>query len=92
MTPAVNVLPTGVRCEDLKLFCGALYQIKCIQLFVQLLQLGSAWMIIMALGGDEQLMSYLLVFLISSIVAVLPISIGGMGVRELTFLYGAQIL
>jgi hypothetical protein len=37
-------------------------------------------------------MAYLVIFLISSAVAVLPISIGGVGVRELTFLYGSQLL
>lgn len=59
---------------------------------VQLLQLLCAWMIVVALGETQQVWSYLLVFLISSIMAILPISIGGMGVRELTFLYGAKIL
>jgi uncharacterized membrane protein YbhN (UPF0104 family) len=60
---------------------------------VQLLQLCSAWMILLALGGAEGFeLQYLFVFLVSSIVAVLPISVGGMGVRELTFLYGAQFL
>ena len=34
----------------------------------------------------------LVLFLISSIVAVLPITIGGVGVRELTFLYGFNYL
>lgn len=60
---------------------------------VQLLQLFAAWMILLALGGAEGYeLQYLFVFLVSSIVAVLPISVGGMGVRELTFLYGAQFL
>ena len=59
---------------------------------VQLLQLLCAYFIIKAMGAEESIMSYLLVFLVSSIVAVLPISIGGMGVRELTFLYGAELL
>ena len=35
---------------------------------------------------------YLTLFLVSSVVAVLPISIGGVGVRELTFLYGFGLL
>ena len=59
---------------------------------VQFLQLVCAYFIVKAMGAEESMMSYLLVFLVSSIVAVLPISIGGMGVRELTFLYGAQLL
>jgi hypothetical protein len=60
---------------------------------VQGLQLMCTWFIILSLGGGDGYMEdYLLVFLVSSIVAVLPISIGGMGVRELTFLYGSQYL
>lgn len=35
---------------------------------------------------------YLFVFLVSSILAVLPISIGGLGIREISFLYGALLL
>lgn len=64
-----------------------------LSMMVQILQLICVWVIILAMQGvDQHLGEYLLVFLVSSIVAVLPISIGGMGVRELTFLYGAQFL
>ena len=62
-------------------------------LLVQVLQMACATMIVLALGGGGgQLPDYLLVFLVSSMIAVLPISIGGMGVRELTFMYGAGLL
>lgn len=59
---------------------------------VQLLQVACAWFLLMALGETENLLAYLVIFLVSSAVAVLPISIGGVGVRELTFLYGSQLL
>ena len=60
---------------------------------VQLLQLISALCIIWALPIDTiYTIDYLTLFLISSIVAVLPISIGGIGVRELTFLYGFALI
>lgn len=36
--------------------------------------------------------NYLMVFLVSSIVSVVPISIGGAGLREMTFLYGSTYL
>ncbi|GAB3340756.1 lysylphosphatidylglycerol synthase transmembrane domain-containing protein [Larkinella ripae] len=35
---------------------------------------------------------YVLIFLISSVVATIPFTIGGAGARELTFLWGAQFL
>ncbi|BBG65731.1 hypothetical protein NNO_1028 [Hydrogenimonas sp.] len=55
---------------------------------VQFLQLLCAWMIVESLGAGHYLIEYLTLFLISSVVAVLPLTIGGVGVRELTFLYG----
>ena len=48
--------------------------------------------IIFALGQQTHWLGYSLVFLISSVVAMLPITIGGAGARELTFLWGAQLL
>ena len=59
---------------------------------VQLLQVLCAWFLLLALGETENHLAYLVIFLVSSAVAVLPISIGGVGVRELTFLYGSQLL
>ncbi len=35
---------------------------------------------------------YLMLFMISSFVSVLPVSVGGIGLRELTFYYGTQLL
>ncbi len=59
---------------------------------VQLLQVLCAGMLLLALGEHEHHLEYLVIFLVSSVVAVLPISVGGVGVRELTFLYGSQLL
>jgi len=59
---------------------------------VQIFQLACALLIFLALGGKNQALTYMLVFLVSSIVAIIPITIGGVGARELTFLYGAQYL
>lgn len=53
----------------------------------QFAQLICAWFILMALGVNENILAYQLVFLISSIVAVLPLTIGGVGARELVFVY-----
>jgi hypothetical protein len=59
---------------------------------VQLLQVICAWFLLLALGEHDHHLAFLTIFLVSSAVAVLPISIGGVGVRELTFLYGSQLL
>lgn len=61
-------------------------------LAVQVLQLICTYIILIALGENTDIMTYLLIFLVSSVVAVIPFTIGGVGARELTFLYAATIL
>jgi hypothetical protein len=57
---------------------------------VQLAQLGSAFFILRALHLESvDTVAYLFLFLVSSIVSVLPLTIGGIGSREVTFFYGA---
>ncbi|RIW18920.1 UPF0104 family protein [Algoriphagus lacus] len=53
----------------------------------QIAQLICAWFILKSLGISENILAYQLVFLLSSIVAVLPLTIGGVGARELVFVY-----
>lgn len=53
----------------------------------QVAQLICAWSILWSLGITENILAYQLVFLLSSIVAVLPLTIGGIGARELVFIY-----
>lgn len=59
---------------------------------VQVLQLISALCIVCAMHIEHLTIIFLTLFLLSSVMAVLPVSIGGMGVRELTFLYGLSLL
>jgi uncharacterized membrane protein YbhN (UPF0104 family) len=54
---------------------------------VQLFQLLCAYWIIVALGINSDIIDLLAIFLISSVVAVIPFTVGGVGARELTFLY-----
>ncbi len=58
---------------------------------VQLAQLISVYFILKGLHVENQTAAYLFIFLISSIVSVLPLTLGGFGARELTFLYGATL-
>jgi uncharacterized membrane protein YbhN (UPF0104 family) len=48
--------------------------------------------LVLALGQGLHWADYLILFLISSLVAMVPITIGGAGARELTFLFGSQFL
>ncbi len=61
---------------------------------VQGAQVLCAWALLAALGAagsHAPILPYLLVFLASSVAAVLPLTVGGLGARELVFLYGAQL-
>lgn len=63
--------------------------------WVQLFQLLFAFCLTRAILPDPNFTDYInfaVLFSIASIVAIIPISIGGAGLRELTFLYGASIL
>ncbi len=59
---------------------------------VQLAQLISVWFILKSLGIETHHIAYLVIFLVSSMVSVIPLTIGGIGSREATFFYGASLL
>lgn len=59
---------------------------------VQLSQVITAVFILLSLNVFGQVNEYIFVFLLSSIVAAFPITIGGIGSREVTFLFGAEIM
>lgn len=61
-------------------------------LAVQALQVLCAYAIMMALHITEHQTVYILLFLLSSIVAILPLTIGGLGAREVVFLWGSNTL
>jgi uncharacterized membrane protein YbhN (UPF0104 family) len=53
----------------------------------QLAQMASVFCLLLALGVQDKFLAYQAVFLLSSIVAVLPLTIGGVGARELVVVY-----
>jgi glycosyltransferase 2 family protein len=62
------------------------FKTELLSWLVQLMQCVCAFCIVSALGLHHNQIHYLFVFLVSSIVSVLPVSIGGLGAREYTFL------
>lgn len=59
-------------------------------LLVQSAQVVSVIFILLALNYEGKFSPYLFMFLASSLVAVFPFTVGGLGARELVFVYGAQ--
>ena len=56
------------------------------------LQVICAYFLLLSLGVTDQYLEYQVLFLVSSVVAVLPFTIGGVGARELTFILGHEFL
>src|SRR3954451_3890786 len=61
-------------------------------LAVQVLQVLCAYSIMRALHINAHQTAYILIFLASSIIAILPFTIGGLGAREVVFLWGSHTL
>lgn len=76
----------------LKHFVKIILKIIGYSYVIQALQVLSAFCILLAFGTGENYLTYLFLFLLSSIVSSIPITVGGIGSREITFLYGAQFL
>lgn len=68
-----------------KQFMGTIPSSTGFSFLNQGLQLFSAYFILVSLGVQQQVIPYLFVFLVSSTVSVLPLTIGGVGARELVF-------
>jgi len=69
-------------------FCKSLIY----SLMIQSLQAISFIFILFSFGINTHLIDFVILFFFSSIVSTIPISIGGVGLRELTFLYGLELL
>ncbi|MGA0031415.1 MAG: lysylphosphatidylglycerol synthase transmembrane domain-containing protein [Flavobacteriaceae bacterium] len=68
------------------------YSTTALSFVLQALQVVAAYILLLGLGSFENAWPFLLIFTVSSILSVLPLSIGGIGLREVTFFYGAQWL
>jgi uncharacterized membrane protein YbhN (UPF0104 family) len=61
-------------------------------LLVQSMQVITVIILLYALNYEGKFSPYLFMFLVSSLVAIFPFTVGGLGARELVFVYGAQYL
>ena len=75
-------------------FSNAFFPVFGLAFIVQFLQMATAIVILTALNvymlGDFN--DYLFLFFLSAVMGSIPITLGGLGIRELTFLIGAQQL
>ncbi|MEX6688549.1 lysylphosphatidylglycerol synthase transmembrane domain-containing protein [Danxiaibacter flavus] len=71
-------------------FISSFWSTFWIGLLVQGLQVVCVYCLMTALHLHEHHTPYILIFLLSSIIAVLPFTIGGLGAREVVFLWGSN--
>lgn len=78
-----------------KSLTSAFFQVSGWAIVVQLLQMGAAIMILLSLGvtfNQGVYVNYLFLFFLSAIMGSIPLTLGGIGAREITYLFGAQYL
>lgn len=63
-----------------------------VSLIVQGLQMCTAWAILFGLDAEGSHADYLFLFLLSSIASAVPVTIGGVGAREVAFMIGSRYL
>lgn len=82
-----------IRVVNISLF-GAFFPVLGRAFVVQILQMLTALVILLSLnsGGSENIGNYLFLFFLSAVMGSIPITLGGIGVREATFIWGAQYL
>lgn len=76
----------------LRQFLPCFASTTALSLIVQALQMGSSACILKSLGVTSHLIEYQTTFLLSSLVAVLPFTIGGLGARDLVFVLSSDFM
>jgi hypothetical protein len=72
-------------------FISAFTSTLLLGLLVQALQVLCAYCILASIHITEHQTAYIFIFLVSSIIAILPFTIGGLGAREVVFLWGSNL-
>lgn len=70
-------------------FLESFFPTLVLGILVQAAQVVCVYLILSALGIGFHSSAYIFIFLVSSIVSVLPLTIGGLGIREVVFLEGS---
>lgn len=86
--PLSIIIAWGVHTLFFKKYLSAFTQTTLLSLLVQVLQVATIYMILLAFSIDQQIMEYIFVFLLASFAYMLPF----LGARELAFIYGAEYL
>jgi len=73
-------------------YLSILFSASLLSLVVQFSQVLCIFSLLWGFGQADGYLNYGLIFLLGALASVIPLSIGGLGFRELVFLYGAEYL
>ncbi len=73
-----------------KKFLNVFWMTNLQGLLVQALQVVAAYFLLSSIGVTTAWIDYLILFLASSVITIIPFTIGGLGARELVFIIAAQ--
>ncbi len=73
-------------------FKQAFWKISFFSIVVQVTQVLCCVAILTSIGVQESILLFIILFLVSSIVSIIPISFGGLGIREATFIMLDDVL
>lgn len=86
--PSYSLLASFLLKENLKIQLGAMKYSFVVQSFY----LVGIYFILQSFGAPSNILGYMVVFLVANIVAIIPISVGGIGLREYTYVTFAGIM
>lgn len=81
-----------IQTRIFRAFASSALNVSLLSLVIQAIHLLSAWFLFIGLGGKELVLDYLSVFMASVSASVVPITIGGFGIRELVSGYLGEAL
>ncbi len=68
------------------------FRAHALALLTQGIQVVCAWLLLLALRHEGEMLPYLVIFMLSALATLFPFTIGGLGAREMAIMYGAGTL
>jgi len=90
--PVAYLIYYFVLARYFKDFQSSVLSTSMLSITIQGAQVISAHFILIALGVDNNYADYWFIYLVSGIAFIIPVTVGGVGSREVVFLYGSQLL
>jgi len=92
LIPIAYLVYFGVLKKYLAHYVKTILPTSLLSFVIQMLQVFSAHLVLSSLGVSGPFGDYWFIYLLSGLAFIVPITVGGIGSREVVFLYGANLL